>query len=90
MLDRTDAFRRPERFEKFLLVCEADARGRTGLEDRDYPQADYVRNALRAANDVEIGDLKEGDLTGADIGKAIHARHISAIEQFVRNYEPPK
>ena len=47
----TGALRRPERFEAFLLTCEADARGRLGLEDRDYPQADYLRRALKLAPD---------------------------------------
>lgn len=42
LLEATDAIRRPERFDKFLLACEADARGRTGLENRDYPQRNYL------------------------------------------------
>ena len=46
LLNATDALRRPDRFEAFLLACEADARGRLGLEQRDYPQADYLRQAL--------------------------------------------
>ncbi len=45
----TDALRRPERFEQFLLACEADARGRKGLEQRAYPQGDWLRDALSAA-----------------------------------------
>ena len=90
VLDQSDAFRRPERFEKFLLTCEADARGRTGLEQRNYPQADYFRGAFRAASDVDIGDLTEGDLVRAEIGKAIHARRQRAVEQFYNDYDPPK
>ena len=46
VLKGADAFRRPGRFLKFLLACEADARGRTGLENRDYPQAAYFRSAF--------------------------------------------
>ena len=42
----TDALRRPERFEQFLLACESDARGRKGLEQRAYPQAEWLRAAL--------------------------------------------
>ena len=45
---KTDALRRPERFELFLQVCEADARGRKGFENREYPQANYLRAALKA------------------------------------------
>ena len=33
-MERADAFRRPERFAQALLACEADSRGRAGLEDR--------------------------------------------------------
>ncbi len=55
LLERTDAFRRPERFERFLLACEADARGR-GPERRarPYPQADLLRQARAAAAAVKL------------------------------------
>ena len=46
-LEGCDALRRPERFADFLLACEADARGRKGLETRDYPQRDYLRRRAR-------------------------------------------
>lgn len=90
VLDHSDAFRRPGRFEKLVTVCEADARGRAGLEDRDYPQANYFRGAYQAAVSVDISDLKDGDLSGAAIGKAIHERRHKAIEQYKRDYNPPK
>lgn len=41
-----DAFRQPGMFEQFIVACEADARGRLGLEDRAYPQADFLREAF--------------------------------------------
>ena len=53
-LERLDAFRQPERFEKFLLACEADARGRLGRETASYPQADRMREALQVAKAVLI------------------------------------
>jgi tRNA nucleotidyltransferase (CCA-adding enzyme) len=43
LLQKVDAFRRPDRFEQFLLACEADARGRTGFENEPYKQAEYLR-----------------------------------------------
>lgn len=57
LLEALDAFRRPMQVEQFLLACEADARGRTGFEERDYPQADHVRLALKAARSVDISSL---------------------------------
>ena len=53
LLETLDAFRRPERLDKFLLACEADARGRTGLEDCDYPQRDYLTAILNAASGID-------------------------------------
>lgn len=65
LLESLDAIRRPERLDKFLLACEADARGRTGLEDRDYPQRQYLLTVLKAANSIDIpallADQPDGD-----------------------------
>ena len=46
-------FERSELLEPFLCACEADARGRAGLQDRPYPQADRLRLAFKAASAAE-------------------------------------
>ncbi len=79
-LDALDAFRRPERFEQFLLACMADARGRTGKEDSDYPQADYFRKALAVANSVNTSTFADSGLKGKAIGKAISEARITALK----------
>ncbi len=78
LIDSVDGLRRPERFEDFLLACEADARGRSGLETLPYPQADVLRSALAAARDVRSEDI-EGDLQGRALGERLRARRIEAI-----------
>jgi len=85
VLNRTDAFRRPERFERFLLACEADARGRTGFEDRDYPQADFFRGALAAARRVTANDVGD-ELEGAAIGEALSRQRTRAIRRFKADF----
>ncbi|MFN6406520.1 MAG: multifunctional CCA addition/repair protein, partial [Limnohabitans sp.] len=40
LLERCDAIRQPERFERVLQACECDARGRLGFEAVAYPQAE--------------------------------------------------
>jgi tRNA nucleotidyltransferase (CCA-adding enzyme) len=80
LLNATDALRRPERFEAFLLACEADARGRLGLEQRDYPQANYLRGALAAAQSVSAEQLQDSGLAGRDLGDAISARREQVLE----------
>ena len=81
VLEKTDAFRRPERFENFLLACEADARGRAGLEERDYPQADALRAAWAAANDVNAGEIAAAN-EASDIPVEIRKARIAAIRNF--------
>jgi len=80
-LENLDAFRRPARFEQFLLACEADIRGRTGLEDREYPQANYLRKAHRLASDVKFTQDKLEALTGPQIAEQMRAARISAIKR---------
>src|SRR5690606_18401478 len=79
LLDTVDAFRRPERFEAFLIACEADARGRKGLEDRPYPQGQRLRAAFAAARAVDPAALIAEGYTGAALGEALRQRRIDAI-----------
>lgn len=79
LLEGTDALRRPERFEDFLLACEADAKGRTGLEDQPYPQAELLRRAREAAAAVTAADLKDSGLEGEALGQALREARQQAI-----------
>lgn len=83
LLEQTDAFRRPQRFELFLLACEADHRGRTGLEDTPFPQADYLRRAFAAANAIDPRSLGIEGLEGAKIGAQIHDARLDAVKQVI-------
>ncbi len=81
-LEALDAFRRPERFEQFLLACEADARGRPGFENNPYRQADRFRLAFSAARSVDAGAVVlEAGVTGAAVGDRIRQERIEAIRQ---------
>ncbi len=57
LLESLDAFRRPQRLTQFCLACEADARGRTGLESRPYPQSAYLQSVYNAACEIDIPAL---------------------------------
>jgi tRNA nucleotidyltransferase (CCA-adding enzyme) len=83
LFEKADAFRRPERFELFLLACEADARGRTGLEDREYPQADFLRGAFAAATTVDSGAIA-AKFEGAEIPAAIRDARRRAIQAHIK------
>jgi len=79
VLESLDAFRRPERFEEFLLVCEADARGRKGLEDNPYHQADIMRTAFEAAQSISTAELQQRGLQGPAFGAALKQERVTAI-----------
>ena len=79
VIDRLGAFRAPMRFEQALQACESDARGRLGLEDRAYPQADYLRQAAEAARGVQPAEVVEAGYQGAAIGEQIRRRRLTAI-----------
>jgi tRNA nucleotidyltransferase (CCA-adding enzyme) len=82
LLEHLDAFRRPERFESFILACEADARGRKGLENREYPQADFLRRARHAAASVTLDGETLADLTGEQIAARLRQLRIAALSEL--------
>jgi tRNA nucleotidyltransferase (CCA-adding enzyme) len=84
LLTATDALRRPERFEAFLQACEADARGRLGFEQRDYPQADYLRRALSIAQGVTAAQFAGDGIEGKAIGEAINTERVRLLEALRR------
>ena len=85
LLTATDALRRPQRFEAFLQACEADARGRLGFEQRDYPQANYLRRALSIARGVTAAQFADEGLAGKAIGEAIDAERVRLLEELRRS-----
>ena len=83
-LERLDAFRRPERFDQFLLACEADARGRKGKEQQDYPQAGIFRKYRAACLTVTASSEDIQNLKGTEIAEHLRAQRIEAIRKVKR------
>jgi tRNA nucleotidyltransferase (CCA-adding enzyme) len=79
LLERCDALRRPERFDEFLLACQADLRGRTGFADDPYPQRAFLQAALVAAQAVALTPAERAGLTGEEIGQRLRDRRIAAL-----------
>jgi tRNA nucleotidyltransferase (CCA-adding enzyme) len=79
ILEKTDAFRRPERFAQALLACEADSRGRLGLENIAYPQRGYLQAARDAAAAIKPTPQDIAEHAGPQIAERLHARRLEAI-----------
>lgn len=80
LLEGVDALRRPSGFEDFLDACEADARGRTGLEDDPYPQAERLRSALASVVAIST-DRVPAELTGEAFGQALRDLRLQVLKQ---------
>ena len=89
LLDESDAWRRPERFEQLLLACEADARGRGPLAEEPYPQAPFLRELVRAAGQVDTEALLARGLSGKALGEAIRQERQARIGQARRQFPSP-
>ena len=81
LLQRLDVLRRPERVEAFIQACECDSRGRLGLEDRDYPQARYLTEAMQLVRSIKASDLP-ADVKGPDIGEMLIQKRIEALAEL--------
>lgn len=82
LLQRFDVYRRPQRFEEFVAASEMDARGRTGLEQREYPQAAYLLGAAAAARAVAVQPLLEKGLKGAELGEALKGERLKVLKAY--------
>ena len=84
LLERADAFRKPQRFADALLACECDARGRLGLGEQPYPQRPHLWAVLQAAQSVATEPIakaaQEKGVQGKDIGSLVHAARVAAIQ----------
>ncbi|MGR8980555.1 MAG: multifunctional CCA addition/repair protein [Gammaproteobacteria bacterium] len=78
------AFKANNNLDDFLLACEADAKGRTGMETRPYPQADLFRAAAQKAAAVDTSALVNANLKGRQIGEAIRRLRIEAVSDVLR------
>jgi len=85
LLQSFDIYRRPQRFEEFIVACEMDARGRKGLEQRSYPQADYLRGAAQAARAVAVQPLLEQGFKGPVLGEALKRERLKALKTYKDN-----
>ena len=86
LLKAIGALKSSSRLDDFLTCCEADARGRTGFEDRDYPSSAYLREAREIVIKTDIADLVEAGISGAEIGQQLSLRQTAALAEFKAHY----
>ncbi|MFW5427201.1 MAG: multifunctional CCA addition/repair protein [Methylophagaceae bacterium] len=88
VIEALDSFRRPERFEQYLLAAEADSRGRTGYEDLDVPTVDTFKKCLAVSQTITAKQFVDQGLEGPAISEAIRTSRIAAIKQLMEQINP--
>ena len=84
LLEKLDVFRQPQVLADFVMACEADFRGRKGLQDRHYPQRAYLQRAYEAASGILARDLDLGGISGPEVGQRLREARIEAIAKLPR------
>lgn len=79
LLENLDVFRQPEILPDFVAACEADSRGRKGLEHCGYPQSEFLQQALKVAAQIQARDLDLQGLSGPQVGERLRQARIQAI-----------
>ncbi|GAB5379236.1 MAG: multifunctional CCA addition/repair protein [Aliiglaciecola sp.] len=90
MLNRCDAWRKPQRYQDMLTTCKADARGRTGFEHIAYEQADYLLEALDVAQRADVQEIVSDGFKGKDIKIKLDEKRTQAIAELKRNTPVPE
>ena len=85
-LKAIDAFRRPERFEKFLLAAEAIAGANTERESWPQPQREYLHTAKHQAAAINARDLTKLHLEGKELADELDMHRRAAISKVKRTY----
>lgn len=84
MLERNDAFRKPQRFLDMLKAAECDCFGRAGLENIQFPQVAFLSAVLNAALAVNAGEVAQQFLGQPQkIAEAIRIARIDAIRSLI-------
>ena len=79
LLEKLDAFRQPALLPDFVAACEADYRGRKGLQDRPYPQGEYLQRVYQAVSGIRARDLDLKGISGPEVGERLRQARVEAI-----------
>jgi tRNA nucleotidyltransferase (CCA-adding enzyme) len=86
VLNATDAFRRPTRFEQFLLACTADSHGRPGYENYDYQQAPFFELIREKTASVDVQAIIKDGFENEKISNELHQRRLVIIKSEISKW----
>ena len=84
LLDKLDAWRRPQRIKPFVQCCKCDFLGRKGFENRPFPRADYFLAIFSLCLSVKASEFISLGYTGKDIGIKMHEKRVELVKDFMK------
>jgi tRNA nucleotidyltransferase (CCA-adding enzyme) len=85
LFNQLDVWRKPEILDDFLMVCEADYKGRLSFENRSYPQRLFLKKLMTELLDIDVQKWIKKGLKGIKIKEAIHKHRIAIIARGKKN-----
>jgi tRNA nucleotidyltransferase (CCA-adding enzyme) len=85
LFEKTDALRRPERFQQLLDTCLCDYTGRLGWENRPYASPSYLLAALAAVKQVAAGKIAAACSDKAHIAERVHQARVAAVQAWLQD-----
>jgi tRNA nucleotidyltransferase (CCA-adding enzyme) len=94
LLERCDAFRKPQRFISLLQAVECVHRGQTGSEQQNFPQQGYLEGAMHAARGIDAGAVAREvtvrfPVQPQLIPEHVRAARVAAVSSFVQCFNIP-
>ncbi len=83
LFEASDAFRKPERFQQILLVCQADSQGREGFQATDYPQAAFLSGLLEQCLSVDVHSIIAAGYQQAAIKEQLKQQRLACIQKEI-------
>lgn len=80
-------YRQHTHLADILLACHADARGRTGYEQVDYPQRDYCLALYDASRMIDIQAIIARGYRGAEIKAAIRHERLARLSAIKKQWQ---
>lgn len=85
LLERSDAFRRPQLFYNMLIACQADAEGRG--RTIDYPQSKLWSYVLSECAKINPQVVIAQGYEGKAIKEALHQRRLACVELILNSWK---
>jgi tRNA nucleotidyltransferase (CCA-adding enzyme) len=82
LFDKGDFWRKPQRLTELLLCCHGDMRGRSGSEQAQYPQAEYLQHCYQLASNVDVQSIITAGFQGSQIKNQLQLKRIKTINTF--------